>query len=831
MTRRILMAIAGLLLAGAIWIGARGAGPVPPLAALLDPVRGAWSAASLGSFPDSGAAEVPGLSGPVEVRYDLRLVPHIFATTDEDAARAMGYVVARDRLFQLELQARAGGGTLTELVGAVALPADVETRELGLTRTAERNYALYRDSTAGRLAVAYAQGVNAFIDGLTVAEIPVEYKLLNRRPVRWDPINVFYMQGRMGYTLAYGGGEFERIAAEALVGRAASRALFPLTAPIQEPIQPTGSAEPRLDVQPIPAAGTMDSAAAAVISLLPRSPWANDPESRPSLASNNWAVSPQRSKSGYAMLAGDPHLELTLPSIWYEVHVSVPGVRDVYGAAIVGLPGLPIGFSRDIAWSMTNTGADVLDWYRETVDDAGAPSRYLLDEVWQDLEKREEIYLDPRGAVLRTDTIRFSHRGPLRRRGAEWLSMRWTVNDPSDAITAFLVAAQETTAGGFLDRFAERYRTPAQNAIAADRQGNIGIRSTGAYPIRPDDGDGLSIRDGTTRASDWQGYWPVQQYAQSLNPAQGYVASANQQPIDPASGARYQGPERDFDPWRALQINKLLRANDQVTLDDMRRYQTDPGSERVQYFLPYFTRAVSSGRTGGSVSPQLNSADSVLAAWDGRYTVGNSAAVLFEAAMTQLSRLTWDELIPPGDSVRVATPTASILWVLLHDSASAWWDVRGTPSVEDRDAVLRDALERAWVSTSTRHGNASAEGWRWGRVAPSRVSHLLRLNGFSRSIPVSGGRGTLNPSAGSGHGASWRMVVELGPRVRAMAIYPGGQSGNPASPKYGDRLRFWQNGDLELLNFPVAIDSMAVQQIQSRLTLRPAPLASGSGGS
>ncbi|MCC6317792.1 MAG: penicillin acylase family protein [Gemmatimonadaceae bacterium] len=822
--RLVSFLVAVALLVGSLWAGFRGVGPLPPLGSLLDPARGAWAAATTGEHPSSESVTIAGLTGPVEVRYDARSVPHVFAATEDDAIRALGFVVARDRLFQLELQVRAGAGRLTELVGAAAVPSDSQMRALGLPRAAERALASLAANAPGRrFADAYAAGVNAYLDALTPDRVPVEYKLLGATPMRWEPVNALHLANRMAWTLSYAPDEPSRLAAEGLVGRVAARAIFPVAAPIQEPIQPNGHAGPRYDFRRIPPPGAPDSDALALLPMLPRREVDADAAIARVFASNNWAVAPSRSRSGHALLAGDPHLELTLPSIWFETHLVVPGVLDAYGVTIPGSPGIIIGFTRHLAWSLTNTGADVLDFYREIVDDDARPVRYLVDGAWRDIELREEVYRDRAGVVIRTDTVRFTHRGPLRRGQGGWLSMRWTALEPSDLAAGFSAAAKQETAGAFLDSLAAHYFVPAQNMLVADRQGTIAIRSTGHFPIRPDHGDGETIRDGSRTESDWVGYWPVASYPQAINPAQGYLASANQQPIDPAVDARYLGTDRSYDAWRALQINRLLRGNAQVTLDDMRRYQTDPGSVRAEAFMPYFLAATGARAASGTATPSLRTADSVLRTWDRRYTATNASSALFERAMRELTRRTWDELVPKGSTDRVATPTAHVLLELLADSANAWWDVAATADrIEQRNDVVADALAAGYDSLVAQQGPPNAERWAWGRTGAVNINHLLRLAGFSRrGLAVNGGPGTLNPSSAAGFGSSWRMVVELGDRVRAMGTYPGGQSGNPASPRYADRLGFWTRGELELLYSPPALDSFAPAQVRAALTLTP----------
>ena len=833
-----LPALLALAAGGALTVlGATGAGSLPAVGRLLSPSVGVWRAAH-DDLPAQAEGMLPGLDAEVTVRYDQRGVPHLFATTTLDAMRALGYVVARDRIFQLELQSRAGEGTLTELVGAVALPADRETRRLGMPRAAERNWAgMDSTSRAARVLRAYAEGINAYRATLSVADYPVEYKLLGRAPRPWRPEYALHLFNRMGYTLASNPGELNLLKARALVGDSAARVLFDTDSPVQEPIQPYGAA-PRTLAQRVPAPGAPDSAAARLVAALTARQaepsllaWARDPDAADrearAFASNNWAVAPARSATGTALLAGDPHLELTLPSIWYEVHLVVPDSMDVGGVSIPGLPGISIGYTRAFAWSATNTGADVMDFWRETVDNASAPTTYELDgQRVPFADTRIEQYRDAAGAVIATDTVYYTHRGPMTRQGSEWLSMRWTVLEAGREIEAFLAGQQAATAGAFLDSMAVYYKAPAQNWIVADTAGTIAIRSTGRYPVRADSGRGTVIRDGRTRATDWIGDWPVSRYPQAIRPAQGYLASANQQPIDPAAEALYLGADPQYETWRALQINRLLRADAAVTPDAMRRYHTDPGSVRAETLAPALVRAARARAAAGDTSASLAAAAALLGAWDHRYTRDNTAARLFETALQRAATLLYDELVPPGDSVRVATPTDAQLPGLIADSANAWWDRRATPARETRDDILAAALASAYDTLVVQYGNPAATPWTWGKVAPASPNHLLRLAGFAAPYrPVDGGRGTLNPSVGPGvrranFGASWRMVAEMDRQPRIRAVYPGGQSGNPGSPRYLDRYALWADGQLDSVRTPRTPQDLTAADTRAVLTLK-----------
>lgn len=804
--RNLLLTISAIALGATLYASGCGVGPVPPLGPLLDPWSGVWSAAGRAELPARATANVPGLAHDVEVRYDDRGVPHIFAQSELDAYRALGYVVARDRLFQLDVQTRAASGRLSEMVGGVARALDREVRALGMPRAAVAKWrTLPADGFGRRVLEAYSDGINAYLDAIPKSAWPLEYRILNRRPERWEPVNSLHLFMRMSNILTYMPSEFERYAAQAKVGSDAASSVIPIHSRVQEPIQPNGSSGAWFDTTAIAPPGAPDTSMIAR-TLAAAAPQFVDGETAPRFASNNWAVAPRRTRNGYALLAGDPHLELNLPSIWYEAHIVVPGVLDAYGVTIPGAPGIILGFNHDVAWSFTNTGADVIDFYQETVDDSLLPTQYRVDGSWKSIVRDVEVVRDEHGKAIAVDTMLYTHRGPLAKRGKLWLSMRWlALENPLDA-TGFVQAAKATTAKAYLDSMARYWPVPAQNMIAADRGGSIAIRSTGRFPLRPNRGDGLTIRDGSNSQNDWQGDWPLAQYPQALDPPQGYLASANQEPIDPRQATAYLGSADNYEVWRGLQINRLLRADSAVTPDAMRGFQMDPGSVRADLWM----QALLDATAGDSVNApkSLREARSLLASWDRRYTKENHQAILFETALGNVTRLLWDELTD-STGRRVATPSGDVTLALVRQPHNAWWDDRGTNDLhEDRDAILSHALLMAYDSLVARFGPASGDAWRWDRVRPARINHLLQLRGFSAlGIGVQGGYGTLNPSAGTGYGSSWRMVVELGPNVRAWGIYPGGQSGNPASQRYRDRIAKWSNGELDSLRVPaVAAD-------------------------
>ncbi|MEO6067905.1 MAG: penicillin acylase family protein [Gemmatimonadota bacterium] len=770
-------------------------GPLPAIGPLLDPWAGIWSVARDADPSGERTEVIPSLAHPVETLADQRGVPHIFAATDLDAWRALGWLHARDRLFQLDLQTRAAQGTLSEWIGRAALPLDREMRVLGLAHLADSLWAALDSTAPARRALqAYADGVSARLASLGPGDLPFEYHLLGVQPRPWRPEYTFYLAMRMAYTLSWQDTDLEREAMATLVGDVAAAQLLPAESPLQEPVVPGAAAQARaLPFRlPPPAAGsgprrTPPTLATAAFNDL-----------RP--GSNNWAIAPRRTAQGHVLLAGDPHLELTLPSVWYEAHLVTADGMNVYGVTLPGEPAVLIGLTPGVAWSFTNSEGDFVDHYRETVDDDVQPTRHLVDGAWHPVTNHVEEFRGRGGHLLATDTMYRTRRGPLMRYAGEWRSVRWTALEVRDPLGSFLRLQRVRTVSDFLAAHGT-LEAPAQNGVAVDTAGHIAELTAGRFPRRPNN-DGGTIFDGSLGRNDWIGDLPAMPSV--VDPARGTLYSANQQGLDPRVDPAYRGNGWAA-PWRAIRIARLLASDSAVTLDAMRRWQTDPISERAEWWRGSLIAAASG-------IDSLRTARALLDGWHDGYRPGSRSAPLFETVMDAVASLAWDELVTP-DGHRAASPSTTVLAALRDAPDDIWWDRRATQRREGRDDILRLALARGWAQlTAADRLGPDTTAWRWDRFRTARIPHLAFIPGLGEpALSVTGGNGTLSPlGSGGTHGPSWRMVVEMGPRPVAYTTYPGGQSGNPSSARYDDRVEQWRAGALDSARMPSTIEELDV---------------------
>ncbi|MBX0292650.1 penicillin acylase family protein [Hymenobacter sp. HSC-4F20] len=781
-------------------------GDVPPVASLLSPYRGIWRNAEPEQAPQQ-TLQLPGLQQPVRVRFDDRRVPHIFAQNEHDLYYAQGYLTARDRLWQMEFMTRVAAGRISEVVGPKALEYDRFQRRMGLPYGAENSLrVMLRNDTTRLVLEAYSQGVNAYISRLSPAEYPFEYKLLDYAPEPWQPLKSALLLKLMAWDLSGRSDDVRLSNILRKYGPAVVRDLFPDYPNRTDAIVPPGTAP---DFRPVPVPPTPPAFAAA----LAGGSWQRQPD--PELGSNNFAVAGSRSASGLPLLANDPHLQLNLPSIWYQAQLHAPGV-NVYGVTIPGAPTIIIGFNEDAAWGVTNVGGDVLDWYQLRFRDA-SQREYWHAGRWKPVRRVVER-IPVRGQPDRLDTVLYTHHGPIVYDRNETVfnkqtpirhALRWTAHDGGNEVLAFY-RLNRTHSYPEYRQALRTYASPAQNFIFADRRNDITIQPNGRFPLKWPD-QGKFILDGTDARHDWQGWIPMDQNPHVRNPARGFVSSANQ----PSAGLDYPYYLGwDYAPSdRGHRINERLAGMQRATPDSLRQLQNDNLGVNARLMLPWMLRVLA-----GSLPPDSaphptapgapeQAAQRVLAAWNYRYEAPAVAASIFELWYTDLVKRLWEDDFGPATGAEMRYPSrARTNQLLLQEAAtSAWIDDRTTPRRETVHDLVAASLHFA-VDSLTRKFGPLGPKWAWANQKSTDINHLANLAGFGRQdIDCGGSPGSVN-ATGPRNGPSWRMVVALGPQVKAYGIFPGGQSGNPASAYYDDMIDTWRVGQLDELVFLRAAD-------------------------
>lgn len=788
---------------------------------LLDPANGLWRTARLADARADESIELPGLSGPVRVVRDERGVPHIFAPSDEDAVRAFGYVVAQDRLFQMDFLRRYTSGRLSEVMGAAALPTDRAMLQTGIEESVGRNIAAARKD--GRrtfdLFSWFAEGVNAYLEDLEERDLPFEFRLLGYRPAPFSVVDPGLIGWNLVYDLTYRGETAFDPSRLAELGPGEADLLF---GPFRDPYRPIVPAGEGWWLRR--AAGAGPEIAGASGAPDPPGPqragsagtgfpgsWARGFEE--GKGSNNWAVGSSRSTTGAPILAGDMHLSLTLPSIWYEVHLVTPDM-DVYGVTVPGVP-LPIeAFNRDVGWAFTNTGADQVDHLRLEVD--GTRTRYLVDGEWRPLRYRRHD-LPVRGAPTVTDSIAWSHWGPVSFSDPDGpVAVRWVGHDTLRTFDALWEMVRATDYASF-ERALRSWDSPMQNILYAGRDGRIAIRSTGYLPIRAD-GGGPGMRDGTTSRSAWIGRVPFEDLPASIDPARGYLASTNQYPAGPDYPYYVGVPTYAEAGMRSVRIDELLGGRERHAPDDLARYQSDVTAVHATWLNRLLVPVE-------PVSERARRLKDGLARWDGTMSADRWEPLGFDLLLDAIEDAAWDE---PVFATAGEPPFTRLLALLEEDPGFRLFDRTRTPDVETGTDLLGFALARAADSLASIGG----EGWetaRWGDHHTLLLRHITMtpaLQALWRGpFPFPGTNGTLSPGRGRRvtFSASWRVVVDFaGPKPVARGVYAGGASGNPFSRRYDLHVDDFNAFRYRDLRTPESPEALADSLVFRTLTLTPA---------
>lgn len=767
-------------------------GDVPPIGEFLNPVSGFWQNAESKNAPLEENLHLDGLQGRVIIKYDEHRIPHIFAENDHDLYYAQGYVTARDRLWQMDIQTRKAAGRLSEIAGPKALDVDRYERRMGMTYGAENTLkGMMKDPISKMVIEAYTEGVNDYIRHLNKSDYPIEFKLLGYAPEEWKPINCAYLLKLMSETLAGGSDQFAMTNDLKRFGAKDVNDLFPDYPFHQDPIIPTGT---QWNFKPLPIPKPSKDFIALMTDTI-------KPKGRePGIGSNNWAIGGSKSANGYPILANDPHLNLTFPSIWYQLQMSSPTV-NVYGVSLPGAPCVTIGYNQKISWGVTNVDADVLDWYQVKFKDK-SKNEYWYNNRWNKTSKRIEV-INIRGQRPFYDTVIYTHHGPVvydnlsqKPKGEHenipvGEALRWIAHDESDEFMTFYLLNRGKNYNDYR-RALTYFTAPAQNFIFASNDKDIAITPNGKIPLKFTD-QGKFVMDGSDPANDWQRWIPYDQNPTVKNPPRGFVSSANQSSTDQSYPYYINWRFELYD--RGKRINDRLKAMQNATVDSMRLMQMDDYSIRAHDVLPAMLKYIDTSKLH---QKQLE-VYRIVKKWDKHFSANSMGASIFNAWWVKFYNMVWDEF--QDDKVLLNFPSYDRTEkLLLIEPNSKWFDILRTTAKETCADVVMSSFTNTADELFKKYGSPS-EKWQWGNIKDTHINHLANLPGFGAGQFFAGGAGAVINALKGGNGPSWRMVVQMGPRVKGYGVFPGGESGNPGSYFYQDMFATWRDGKLNELLF------------------------------
>lgn len=744
-----------------------------------------WKRETAARVPANSGSRSAAVKGSVRIERDDWGIPHVFAENDDDLFFGFGYATAQDRLFQLDYLRRRASGQLSEVLGPEGLELDLVARTVGLHLIAEREWESLPEETR-RLVIAYSNGVNSLIKD-SGDKLPIEFDLLGYRPAAWRPQDSLAIAGEFRWYLT---GRFPVI----VIPELAKRALG--AGPLYDAfLMPEADAEAILPAGSYPAkrAGTQPVG----VSI-------NDPSE--GHGSNNWVVSGAKALAGKPIVASDPHIAFAAVSCWHEVHLC-GGSFNVAGMAYAGMPAVMFGKNEDVAWGITNNICSQRDLYQERTDPA-YPGCFLFDGKWEPGRERVEV-IPVKGREPVRKSIRLSRNGPIvdeilpvPAKTTGPVSLRWLGASNCGWLTA-LLGMDRAKSAEELRRATEPWMVPTFSVVYADVAGQIGYQCTGRIPIRHVRERGY--RPGWDRAHQWAGLIPFDGMPRAVDPARGWIATANNRVAAedfpyPLSGTWNNG-------YRAVRIREMLEEKPKFCRDDFARMHQDSLSLRAVDCVPRLLDVLNAGSVErsaaqlGKKSPMRNAewgpAIEFLAAWDFRMEPDRVAASIFNVFFTKWSERVAAEKFSGETASLAAGAIGGLAGALLTSNEAGWFrddEARRQAIAQAFDAVLEFLAQKF---------GANMLNWGWGRLHTLQQKHILSGRGELGQLldlegkPVRGDYVTvcntgLGPDYSAPTGAGYRLIADLAdPQGGLWAIDAGSESGHPGSPHYDDQIGEW----------------------------------------
>ena len=720
-----------------------------------------------------GELTVSVLDNEVVVIRDEQGVPHIEAQNEADLYRAQGYVQAQDRMFQMDLSRRQASGRLAEVVGEAAVDNDKFFRSFSLRYAAELSWDAY-DTESKQVLEWFSEGVNAFMEE---GNLSYEFALLGYEPEPWTPIDSLTIGKYMAYDL---GGNWNLLAFRHWAANNLTDSEFEeLLVDYPEEARSIIEANRKTEVQ---------VADAFYLDAIPNE----------FNGSNNWVVSGEKSETGAPLLADDPHLGLSTPSIWYQMNLKSPE-QNVSGVIFAGIPGIILGHNEHLAWGVTNVNPQVQDLYIEKRN-PNNPHQFLYDGAYYEAEVREEPIKIKGGETVDYEVVMTMH-GPVISDvmgsddlAQEVFSLQWTALEPTRELQAVLGFNKAKTWDEF-EVALHDFNAPAQNFVVADKEGTIAYRANGNVPIRKK-GNGQFPVPGDSTEYGWEGYIPYDELPTVINPDSGWIATANNEIV----GDEYPYYLTDYwaQPYRYERIAELLEAKDKLSVQDMQDIQMDTVNLYAKEFLPDFITSLESSNIE-SYYEELE----LLKGWDYNESISAGAPIIFNEMIEQLVLLLFEEKLP-DDVYELMPAKYSILDNMLraaYNGDEGVW-IKNAGGIE---ALVFEAFKQSVLEIRDEYGTDVSK-WQWGDYHQLSFRHniasahdLIAWYLNPKQVAVGGSRTTVQAAANRedgtvNHGASWRFVADVSDLTSAFHIVGPGQSGHIKSKWYDNQVGNWAKG-------------------------------------
>ncbi len=786
--------ISAVVTTGLVYALNRPFGTVPPMGKFISPQHGFWQNAEPDDKSFDEELNLVGLKGKAEVYFDDRLVPHVFAENDEDLYFVQGYLHAKFRLFQMDLQTKAAAGRASEIAGPKAIRFDKEQRRLGMVYAAENAIKeIDKDPTSKAMFDAYTNGINTYINSLKEADIPLEYKLLNIKPEKWSNLRTALHLKMMAKMLSSGTeNDLAYTNAKTAIMPDELKILYPQVPDSLMPIVPKGTPFPKPGIVPI-APANVDSV------YFNNKQLANAEEKyRPNEnnGSNNWVVAGSKTQSGAPILCNDPHLELTLPSIWYEMQLKTP-TSNAYGVSLPGAPFIIIGFNDSISWGVTNSQRDVKDYYDIKFKDKSKAEYWFNNQWTKTILKVENIQV--KGSDVVFDTVAYTTFGPVMydesftdsiNTGNRNLAVRWTAHDPSNEGYSIYKLNRAKNYDDYVKAIAT-FQCPGQNFVFASKTGDIALWQQGKFPARWDR-QGLSIMPGQDSSYMWQGFIPQLENPHALNPAQGFLQSANQRAADATYPYFMPG---SYISARGITISNLLTNMNGITPQDMMKLQNNYFNTTAEDLRPVILAYLQENKLNAKEIEYLQ----IFKNWDLMATPDSKGQTVFKECLLNLSEAIWDDELSAIKPKPGRPNEQTLLELLKKDTSSRFIDNVKTSNKETIYDIVTTAFKNASKALATKEAEGKLV---WVKYNNPSVYHLIKdLKPFAREGLNVGGDGNIINAIKGSHGPSWRMIVQMTALTEAYGVYPGGQSGNPGSKYYDNFINSWVEGKYNKLWF------------------------------